>query len=93
MGCIFAGVTEPAIYGYNLPLKKPLYAVSIGGAGGGAVAALLGAHNYTYGYSTILALPIFEDTIIAMAIAVAVTIAVSCIATMVMGFDEKLLRK
>lgn len=93
VGCIFAGVTEPAIYGYNLPLKKPLWAVSIGGAAGGAVAAIMGAHNYTYGYSTILALPIFEDTIIAMAIAVAVTIAVSCIATMVMGFDESVIKK
>lgn len=93
VGCIFAGVTEPAIYGYNLPLKKPLWAVSIGGAVGGAVAALLGAHNYTYGYSTILALPIFEDTIVAMAIAVAVTIGVSCLATMIMGFDEKLIAK
>lgn len=93
VGCIFAGVSEPAIYGYNLPLKKPLWAVSIGGAAGGAVAAILGAHNYEYGYSTILALPIFEDTMWAMAIAVAVTIAVSCVATVIMGFDEKIISK
>ncbi|MDE7318216.1 MAG: hypothetical protein K2N46_00625, partial [Lachnospiraceae bacterium] len=25
-GCIVAGVTEPAIYGVNLPLKKPMAA-------------------------------------------------------------------
>lgn len=43
VGCIFASVTEPAIYGFNLPLKKPMWAVSLGGAIGGVVAALLGA--------------------------------------------------
>lgn len=25
VGCIFASVTEPAIYGFNLPLKKPMW--------------------------------------------------------------------
>ena len=43
IACIFAGVTEPSIYGYTLPLKKPLWAVSIGGGVGGLIAALLGA--------------------------------------------------
>ena len=61
VGCIFASVTEPAIYGFNLPLKKPMWAVSLGGAIGGVVAALLGAHNYEYGSSSLFALPIFEE--------------------------------
>ncbi|MGN1388557.1 MAG: PTS transporter subunit EIIC, partial [Bulleidia sp.] len=87
--CIFAGVTEPTIYGFTLPLKKPLWAVSIGGAVGGFLAGLLGAHNYEMGYSTLLALPIFEDTMGAMAIAVVAAIAVSCIMTMIFGFDEE----
>ena len=42
-GCIVAGVTEPAIYGINLPRKKPMYGVMAGGAVGGVVAGLLGA--------------------------------------------------
>ncbi len=86
--CIFAGVTEPSIYGFTLPLKKPLLAVSMGGAAGGLVAGILKCHNYEMGYSSILALPIFQDTMVGMAIAVAVGIAVSCAATMIMGFDE-----
>lgn len=91
IGCIFAGVSEPAIYGFTLPMKKPLYAVSFGAGLGGAVAALLGAQSYSFGYSTILALPIYEDTMIQMAIAVVVTLVGSMIATMVMGFDESII--
>lgn len=93
VGCIFASVTEPAIYGFNLPLKKPMWAVSLGGAIGGVVAAILGAHNYEYGSSSLFALPIFEDTIIAMIIAIVVAIIASCVLTVVFGFDESLLKK
>ena len=93
VGCIFAGVSEPAIYGFTLPMKKPLYAVSIGAGLGGAVAALLGARSYSFGYSTILALPIYQDTMIQMAIAVVVTIVVSMVAAMVLGFDESVIEK
>ena len=93
VGCIFAGVSEPAIYGFTLPMKKPLYAVSIGAGLGGAVAALLGARSYSFGYSTILALPIYQDTMVQMAIAVAVTIVGSMVAAMVLGFDESVIEK
>ena len=47
--CIVAGVSEPAIYGINLKLKKPMYAVMIGSAAGGVIAALLGATAYKMG--------------------------------------------
>ncbi len=93
VSCIFAGVTEPTIYGYTLPLKKPLYAVSIGGAVGGLIAALFHAHNYEMGYSTILALPIFQDTMMAMAIAIAAAIVVTCVVTVILGFDENLIKR
>ena len=93
VGCVFASVTEPAIYGFNLPLKKPMWAVSIGGAIGGIVAAILGAHNYEYGSSSLFALPIFEDTIIAMIVALVVTFVSSCVLTIVFGFDEADLKK
>ena len=85
VGCIFAGVTEPAIYGNNLPKKTPMYGVMAGGAIGGIVAGLLGAHNYVLGYSTILAVPIFQDTMTAILIAIAATIAVSALVTFVLG--------
>lgn len=87
-GCIVAGVTEPAIYGLNLPRRKPMLGVMAGGAAGGIVAGLFGCRNYTMGYSTILALPIFEDTMIGMAIAVVVAIVVAALVTFILGFEE-----
>lgn len=87
-GCIVAGVTEPAIYGVNLKLKKPMIGVMAGGAAGGIVCGLLGARAYTMGYSTVMALPIFEDTIVAMALGIAVAIVVGAIVTFILGYDE-----
>ncbi len=74
VGGIIAGVSEPVIFGLDLPYKTPLYAVMAGGAIGGLVASFMGVKAYIMGYSTVLALPIYEDTLIGMAIAIAVTI-------------------
>lgn len=87
-GCIVAGVTEPAIYGINLRLKKPMFGVMAGGAAGGIVAGILGARAYVMGYSTILALPIFQNTILAMLIGVVVAIVVSAVVTFILGFED-----
>lgn len=83
-----AGVTEPAIYGVNLRLKKPLIGVVCGAFAGGVVARLMGATAYVYGYSTILAVPIFQDTIIAILVAIAVAIAVAAAVAFMIGFNE-----
>lgn len=87
-GCIVAGVTEPAIYGVNLPLKKPMMGVVAGAATGGVVAGLLGATAYVYGYSTILAIPIFQQTMLAIVVAIIVAILVAAAVTFFLGFDE-----
>lgn len=50
------GVTEPALYGINLPLKRPLYAALIGGAAGGLVAGIGGLKSYAL-ISSVAALP------------------------------------
>ena len=42
------GVTEPAMFGVTLRLKKPLYAVMIGGACGGLYAGLNGVVPVSY---------------------------------------------
>lgn len=89
VGCIFAGVTEPALYGITFRLKKPLYAVSAGGAAGGLVGGLMGMHAYVMGYSNIMALPIFQDTVIAAVAAIATAIVVAFAVTLVLGFEDK----
>ena len=42
------GITEPAIYGVNLPLKKPFMAACVGGAVGAVVASLFGSFYYVF---------------------------------------------
>ncbi len=89
VGCIVAGVTEPAIYGCNLKYKKPMYGVMAGGAAGGVVAALLGAKAFVYGYSNLLAVaPMFLETTGAMFISIAVCIVVAAVVTYILGIEE-----
>ena len=88
-GCIVAGVTEPALYGVNLPLKRPMLGIMAGTAVGGIIAGVLGATAYVYGYSTILALPIFQQTMWAMAIAIVAAIVVSALVTTALGFEDR----
>ncbi|MCM3172256.1 MULTISPECIES: glucose PTS transporter subunit IIA [unclassified Paenibacillus] len=87
-GSIFAGITEPAIYGIALKYKKPLIGVMAGGAVGGIVAGLFGARAYIMGKTTILAMPIFQETLITMLIACIVAIVVSAIVAFILGIDE-----
>ncbi len=51
-----AGVTEPAIYGVNLPLRKPFYFGIAGGAVGGAIAAAGGSAASAFVFPSILGL-------------------------------------
>ncbi len=62
--------------------------VMAGGAVGGIVAAVLGARAYVMGYSTVMALPIFQDTILAMAAAIVVAIVVAGIVTYILTPTE-----
>ena len=89
IGCIVAGVTEPAIYGVNLKYRRPMYGVMAGGFVGGFIASLLGAKAYVMGYSNVLALPIFQQTAMAMVIAIIAAIATSAIVTFILGIDQK----
>lgn len=88
IGCILAGVTEPAIYGINLRLKRPMYGVMAGGAAGGLVAGLLGAKAFVMGFSNLLSIPIFQQTIIAIVAGICTAILVSSVVTYIIGFDD-----
>ncbi len=54
-----AGVTEPGIYGVNLPLKKPFYFGIAGGAVGGAIAAMGGSAANAFVFPSLIGLPAF----------------------------------
>lgn len=51
------GVTEPAIYGITLPLKKPFIISCIGGAVGGAIIGLFGTKGFIIGGLGIFGIP------------------------------------
>ena len=53
------GITEPAIYGVNLPLKRPFIFGCIGGALGGAVTGFYHGTAYSFGALGIFAFPSF----------------------------------
>lgn len=70
------GVTEPALYGVNMKLKRPLYATMIGGAIGGLYAGITGVKAWAAGTSNIFTLPIYigeDKSFINMCIAVAIS--------------------
>lgn len=54
---ILAGVTEPAIYGVNLPMKRPFYFGVAGGAVGGAIIAMGGGAMDSFVVPSLLAIP------------------------------------
>ena len=87
-GAILAGVSEPAIYGINLRLKRPMFGVMAGGAVGGVIAGLFQVRAYAYGNPSALALPIYGDTIIGAVIAMVAAFAVSFLVAYFSGFDD-----
>ncbi len=57
-----AGVTEPAIYGINLPRKLPFYFGVVGGAVGGIMAGMAGAGNNAFAFPSLIGLPAWLAT-------------------------------
>ncbi|MCB5954931.1 beta-glucoside-specific PTS transporter subunit IIABC [Enterococcus sp. CWB-B31] len=87
------GITEPAVYGVTLPLKKPFIAASIGGAIGGGVIAFFGVKSFAFNAS-ILAIPnmIGRDGIESSAmmgiIGLSAAFVIAAILAFILGFDE-----
>lgn len=85
-----AGVTEPGIYGVNLPLKKPFYFGIAGGATGGAIAAMGGSASSAFVFPSLLALPAFTSVgnFVLLLIGTAVAIVIAFVLTFIFGPRE-----
>lgn len=87
------GVTEPAIYGFSLPEKKPFIISMIGGAIGGAIFSLMGARSYTMGGLGIFSVVNYISPegdprgMYAAFLTIAVTMVVSFVLTMLLWHD------
>lgn len=53
------GVTEPVMYGVNLPKKKPMIAVCIGGGLGGALVGLSGTYARAFAFPSLASFPVY----------------------------------
>lgn len=60
----YMGITEPALYGVNLPKKYPLISAMIGGGLGGLYAGLTNTHRFATGSSGLPAILLYigDDT-------------------------------
>ncbi|SCY05854.1 PTS system beta-glucoside-specific IIA component, Glc family /PTS system beta-glucoside-specific IIB component, Glc family /PTS system beta-glucoside-specific IIC component, Glc family [Paenibacillus polysaccharolyticus] len=90
----FLGITEPAIYGVTLKLKKPFYASIIGGAAGGGFITAVGLKCFGFAVPGLLSLPLYigpnggmENFWYAL-IGVGISFVVSFIVTLLLKWDE-----
>ena len=74
------------MFGINLPLKKPMIAVLIAGAAGGALVGMSGAHAMAFGLPSLVTLPIFFGDGFAMLVA-------GCVLSMILAFVLTLFMK
>lgn len=85
------GVTEPAIYGLTLPLRRPFIIGCIAGSIGGAIVGFVGTHTYSFGLANIFTLiqiipPTgIDSTVWGAFIGNAVAVIIGCLGTYFWG--------
>ncbi|PRO42368.1 beta-glucoside-specific PTS transporter subunit IIABC [Bacillus sp. LLTC93] len=88
----FFGITEPAIYGVTLRLKKPFYASLIGGAVGGCFYGLFSVKTTAFSIPGITSLPTYimkgTNNFQLALIGIALSFIVSLLITILLGFQE-----
>ncbi|PAE21125.1 PTS beta-glucoside transporter subunit IIABC [Bacillus sp. 7504-2] len=86
------GITEPAIYGVTLRLKKPFIAGIIGGAVGGAIIGQAGTQAFASGAPGLLTLPIFYgpggEGFLGLVLGIVAAFLVSATLTYILGFED-----
>lgn len=93
VSAIFAGVTEPGLYGVTMPLKRPLAAVCISSGVTGLLAGIMNVSASSFASPSLLALPIFvhaqkaNNFVMAIACAV-ISVVLSFGVTWFMGFED-----
>ena len=85
------GITEPAIYGLTLPLRRPFIFGCVAGAIGGAIVGLSDSHVYSFGFANIFTLAQMipphgiDDTVWGGAIGIVAALVISCALTFIAG--------
>lgn len=84
------GITEPAMYGVNMRLKKPFVGALIGGAIGGAYYGVFGVASYIIGGNAGLpGIPVFlGGSLIHALIGMAIAFVAGTVVTYFIGFED-----
>jgi PTS system beta-glucosides-specific IIC component len=85
-----AGITEPAIYGVTLRLKKPFYYGIAGGVVGGAIAAAGGSASSAFVFPSLLGLAAYmqHGSFVLQLLGTGAAVVIAFTLTMVLGFDD-----
>lgn len=88
----YFGITEPAMYGVTLPLKKPLICAMIGGGVAGLWAGLSHMRTYASATAGLLAFPVYicddMSNVVNAVICVVISIVVTMLACVFIKFDD-----
>lgn len=86
------GITEPALYGVNLPLKRPFIAVILGSLITGCMIGFAGLTIDAFATPSLITLALFFNRVDSMVIALLATVAtlvVPFVLTLILGFEDK----
>ena len=86
------GITEPAIYGANLRLKKPMICAVICGAIAGGLMGWGGSYGNAFANQGVLTIPVYAEAgtkaFLCYLIGIGFAFFGSCIMTMIVGFND-----
>lgn len=86
------GITEPAIYGVTMKLKKPFYAALIGGAAGGAIFGAFSVKAFAFTLPGVMSLATYIEegtsNFTFALLGVSLSFVISAIMAMILKFDE-----
>ncbi|ALS02076.1 PTS beta-glucoside transporter subunit EIIBCA [Enterococcus silesiacus] len=86
------GITEPAVYGVTLRLKRPFIIGVISAAVGGGIVGYAGSMGYAAGPSSILMIPAFYgpngEGFVGFLIGIAVAFVLAAVLTYFIGFED-----
>ena len=92
------GITEPSVYGINLPLRRPFIIACVCGALGSAIVGFFGTLAYSFALPSMLMFPQFipltgeiNMTLWGSIIGAVFALIAALIVTFIVGFDQKLL--
>ncbi|CAM3720899.1 PTS beta-glucoside transporter subunit IIABC [Rouxiella silvae] len=83
------GITEPAVYGITLKLKKPFICAVLASAVGGGIVGYSGSGAISLGIPSLVTLPIFYgDGFVGLLIGISVSFVLSAVLTYLVGFED-----